>query len=223
MKVLGHRGCKYEVENTIKSFERAFELGADGVELDTQMTKDGVVVVSHDENLKRVFGVDFNIREHTIIELEEISKDDETVPTLESVLEIAKSKNKIVDVELKNPLDLKPVSKIVQGFQYDGFFISSFYHRAMIEGKEMFPRLKFAFLYAHIPEDISIYAKKVDLLKPEVEFVTEEYRSYASITIPWTVNEKEDFERLFALGIFAVISDYPDRILKFIEEKAYTK
>jgi Glycerophosphoryl diester phosphodiesterase len=58
MKVLGHRGCKYEVENTIKSFESAFELGADGVELDTQMTKDGVVVVSHDENLKRVFGVE---------------------------------------------------------------------------------------------------------------------------------------------------------------------
>ncbi|MFU2158802.1 glycerophosphodiester phosphodiesterase [Caldisericum sp. AR60] len=219
MKVLGHRGCKYEVENTIRSFERAFELGADGIELDTQSTSDGVIVVSHDENLKRVFGVDFKIQEHTLFELEGITKDGEKVPTLESVLEIARSKNKIVDVELKNPKDLEAVSKIVQSFNYDGFFISSFYHSAMLEGKKRFPKIQFAFLYAHVPTDISLYAKEIDLLKPEVEFVIPEYKNYASITIPWTVNEKEDFEKLLALNIFAVISDYPDKILAFIREK----
>ncbi|BAL80653.1 glycerophosphodiester phosphodiesterase [Caldisericum exile] len=219
MKVLGHRGCKYEIENTIRSFEKAFELGADGIELDTQSTLDNTIVVSHDENLKRVFGVDFKIREHTLFELESISKDGEKVPTLESVLEIAKSRSKMVDVELKNPKDLEAVAKIVQSFNYGGFFISSFYHRAMLEGKERFPKIKFAFLYAHVPEDVSLYAKKIDLLKPEIEFVTPEYRNYASITIPWTVNEKEDFEKLYDLNVFAVISDYPDKIIEFLKEK----
>lgn len=221
MKVLGHRGCKYEVENTMKSFEHAFELGADGIELDTQSTLDGAVVVSHDDNLKRVFAIDFKIREHTLLELEEISKNGERVPTLESVLEIAKTKNKIVDVELKNPTDLENVAKIVQSFNYDGFFISSFYHRAMLEGKERFPKIKFAYLYAHVPIDISFYAKEIDFLKPEVEFVTEDYKNYSQITIPWTVNEKEDFEKLYALSIYAVISDYPDKIISFLKEIAY--
>jgi len=213
MKVLGHRGCIYEVENTLKSFEKAFELGADGVELDTQITNDGVVIISHDENLKRVFGIDFNIREHSMLELSNLNLK-EKIPTLESVLEFAKSKNKIVDVELKNPNDLVYIAKIVESFNYDGFFISSFYHKAMLEGKKHFPHLTFAFLYDHVPEDISIYAKEIDLLKPNIEFLTEDYKNFSSITIPWTVNRVEDINKALSLGINMVITDFPDKILK---------
>ncbi|MBC7195461.1 MAG: glycerophosphodiester phosphodiesterase, partial [Caldisericia bacterium] len=63
MIIIGHRGCIYEVENTLKSFSKAIEIGADGFEVDTQKTLDEKIVISHDENLKRVFGIDFNIRE----------------------------------------------------------------------------------------------------------------------------------------------------------------
>lgn len=48
MKIIGHRGCIYKVENTIENFEEAFNLGADGIEVDVQKTNDGYIVVSHD-------------------------------------------------------------------------------------------------------------------------------------------------------------------------------
>lgn len=215
MKVLGHRGCIYEPENTIRSFERAFELGADGVELDTQSTSDGMIVVSHDRNLKRLVGFDFDIKEHTLKQLSEVKVKGESIPTLESILEIAKSKNKIVDVELKNPEDLTSVAKVVDSFNYDGFFISSFYHRAMFEGKSLYPHLRFAYLYIHSPRNISDYVKEIDFLKPYIEYFDESYKDFASITIPWTVNEKSEFTLAKDLVVFGVITDVPDVILNF--------
>ncbi len=210
MKIIGHRGCIYEVENTLNSFEKAFELGADGIELDTQSTLDGTIVVSHDENLKRLVGYDFNIREHTFLELSNININGNPIPTLTSILEIAKSKNKIVDIELKNPKDLEKVASIVRSFNFDLFFISSFYHDAMFEGKKTFNNLKFAYLYSHKPKDVLQYAKEVDFLKPNIGYLTEDYKTLSSITIPWTVNEAKEFELAKSIGVYAIITDVVD-------------
>jgi glycerophosphoryl diester phosphodiesterase len=219
MKVLGHRGCIYEPENTIRSFKRAFDFGADGVELDTQVTSDGFVVVSHDENLIRLTGDDFSIRSHSYSELLLQRIEGETVPLLADVLALAKEEGKLVDVELKNPSDFIRVAKVVEGFNYEGFFISSFFHKCLFEGKSSFPKIKFGYLYAHEPRDLVVYASEIDILKPEVEYVTENYRKYASVTIPWTVNEKPDVKRLLDLGIFAVITDVADKVLGYIAQK----
>lgn len=210
MKIIGHRGCIYEVENTLNSFEKAFELGADGIEIDTQSTLDGTIVVSHDENLKRLIGYDFNIRQHTFLELSKININGNTVPTLTSILEIAKSKNKIVDVELKNPKDLKKVANIVKNFNFDLFFISSFYHDAIFEGKKVFNNLKFAYLYYHKPKDVLQYAREIDFLKPNIGYLTEDYKAFSSITIPWTVNEAKEFELAKSIGVYAIITDVVD-------------
>jgi len=217
MKVLGHRGCIYEPENTIRSFKKAFDLGADGVELDTQVTSDGVVVVSHDENLLRLTGNNFSIRQHTYNDLLSHRIEGETIPLLVDVLALAKEENKLVDVELKNPSDFIYVAKIVEGFNYEGFFISSFFHRCLFEGKKSFPKVKFGYLYAHEPRDIGAYATEIDILKPEIGYVTEDYRKYASITIPWTVNEKSELKRLLDLGVFAIITDVADKVLEYIK------
>ncbi|MCX7845927.1 MAG: glycerophosphodiester phosphodiesterase family protein, partial [Dictyoglomaceae bacterium] len=56
MIILGHRGNAYNPENTIKAFKSAIEMGADGIELDVQKTKDNILIVCHDENLKRLTG-----------------------------------------------------------------------------------------------------------------------------------------------------------------------
>jgi glycerophosphoryl diester phosphodiesterase len=218
MKVLGHRGCIYEPENTIRSFKRAFEFGADGIELDTQVTSDGFVVVSHDENLIRLTGDDFSIRSHSYSELLLQKIEGEKVPLLSDVLMLAKDKNKLVDVELKNPLDFELVVKVVEDFKYDAFFISSFFHKCLFEGKLSHPKVKFGYLYAHEPRDLAVYASEIDILEPEVEYVTDDYRKYASITIPWTVNEKTDVKRLLELGIFAAITDVADKVLGYIAQ-----
>jgi len=56
---VGHRGARaYEIENTLESFKKALELGANAVELDVRQSMDGKLLLSHDDNLKRVFGSD---------------------------------------------------------------------------------------------------------------------------------------------------------------------
>lgn len=99
MIVLGHRGysAKY-LENTLEALMKAIEAGADGVELDVRLSKDGEVVVSHDEDLKRLFGLDVKIRDATVSELKELT--DGKMTTLREVFENI-TDDKIINVEIK--------------------------------------------------------------------------------------------------------------------------
>src|SRR5262249_33325887 len=86
---IGHRGASGHVrENTLAAFRLASELGAEMWELDTQLTLDGVVVVSHDDHLQRVFGVDRTISQMTAAELAALR--DVDVPTFAEVAALAR-------------------------------------------------------------------------------------------------------------------------------------
>lgn len=98
---IGHRGASgHRVENTLAAFEHAAELGAEMWELDTQLTRDGVVVVSHDDHLERVFGVDRRISQMTADELAAL---DIGVPTFADVAALARRVGCGLYVELKAP------------------------------------------------------------------------------------------------------------------------
>ncbi|MBY2963192.1 glycerophosphodiester phosphodiesterase [Rhizobium leguminosarum] len=99
---IGHRGASgHERENTIAAFRRAAELGAEMWELDTQLTKDGVVVVSHDDHLERVFGIDRRISEMTAAELARLDGVD--VPSFSEVAALGRETGTGLYVELKAP------------------------------------------------------------------------------------------------------------------------
>lgn len=98
---IGHRGASgHTTENTLAAFELAAKLGADMWELDTQLTKDGVVVVSHDDHLQRVFGIDRHISRMTAAELAAL---DAGVPTFAEVAALARRLGTGLYVELKAP------------------------------------------------------------------------------------------------------------------------
>ncbi|MBX5241220.1 glycerophosphodiester phosphodiesterase [Rhizobium sp. NLR22b] len=99
---IGHRGASgHERENTLAAFRRAAELGAEMWELDTQLTVDGVVVVSHDDHLQRVYGIDRRISEMTAAELAGLDGVD--VPTFSEVAALARETGTGLYVELKAP------------------------------------------------------------------------------------------------------------------------
>jgi glycerophosphoryl diester phosphodiesterase len=99
---VGHRGASgHTRENTLAAFQLATQLGAEMWELDTQLTKDGVVVVSHDDHLERVFGVDRRISEITAVELAALGGVE--VPTFEAVAALAHENGTGLYVELKAP------------------------------------------------------------------------------------------------------------------------
>lgn len=98
---IGHRGASgHERENTLTAFRRAAELGAEMWELDTQMTSDGVVVVSHDDHLQRVFQQDLHISQMTFAELREAVPD---VPSFAEVAALGRETGCGLYVELKRP------------------------------------------------------------------------------------------------------------------------
>jgi glycerophosphoryl diester phosphodiesterase len=99
---IGHRGASgHRRENTLEAFRLASELGAEMWELDTQLTKDGVVVVSHDDHLERVFGVDRHISQMTAAELAAL--EGVNVPTFEAVAALARELGAGLYIELKAP------------------------------------------------------------------------------------------------------------------------
>ncbi len=68
--VFAHRGASaYALENSFRAFEKALELGADGIELDIQLSKEGIPVVYHDPQLSRLVGINKLVNECTVEEL----------------------------------------------------------------------------------------------------------------------------------------------------------
>lgn len=104
-KFIAHRGLHnldiWAPENSAEAFRRAVEKGF-AIELDVQITKDNYVAVFHDDNLKRMTGVDKNISEMTMAELRELrlQNTSERIPTIQEVLKIVKGRVPLL-IELK--------------------------------------------------------------------------------------------------------------------------
>ena len=108
--IWAHRGASaYAPENSMEAFKMAHEIGADGIELDVHLTKDGHLVVAHDETIDRCSNGSGLIIDKTLSEL--LSFDfsnnkenfsDIRIPTLEQVLDFIKQTNMVLNIEIKN-------------------------------------------------------------------------------------------------------------------------
>src|SRR5438105_2353760 len=96
--VVGHRGAMgYCPENTMASFERALALGADWIELDVHLSRDGELIVIHDETLDRTTNGHGLVRDHTLAELKQLDAGDgQQIPTLDEVLTWAAERQAMV-------------------------------------------------------------------------------------------------------------------------------
>ncbi len=127
-----HRGLwsKKFAENSLSAFAAAVKAGV-GIELDVQLSKDGEVVVFHDDHLKRVTGVDARVREKTVKELASLSlsETEDGVPTLKEVLELVGGRVPLL-IELKSEyqrtLLCEKTAAILDGYKGD-YMIESFH------------------------------------------------------------------------------------------------
>ncbi|KAF2957189.1 glycerophosphodiester phosphodiesterase [Thermotoga sp. Ku-13t] len=147
MIVLGHRGysARYP-ENTLIAFRKALELGADGVELDLRGTKDGKVVVIHDEDLKRLCGVDVKVSEVSFGELRNYRVQSESIPSFEEVLSILGSDH-ILNAEIKEARVAERTLQLIDEFGLTrNTVVSSFDHQLVVSLIKKRPDMKFGFL-----------------------------------------------------------------------------
>lgn len=238
-KVWAHRGASaYAPENTLEAFLLAAEQGADGVELDVQLTKDGEMVVVHDEEIDRVSDGSGFVKDYTLAELKILNFNkthpeyqDVKIPTLREVYEALKPTGVTINVELKTGIfwykDLeKKVLELTKEMEMeDRVIYSSFNHYSIQQMKKIVPEAETAYLYSDVILNVAEYAKntKVDGLHPAVyhvkmaDFLKEYLGSNLNVRV-WTVNEKADMKWLIDAGVTAIITNYPDMAVQIKKE-----
>ena len=211
MKIFGHRGYsgKYP-ENTLKAFEMAVEMGADGIELDVQMSKDGQLVVIHDEMIDRTSNGKGWVKDYTYEELLTFNFNQlypemgwMKIPLLSEVYELIKPTDLMINVELKTGIVFYPIEEKVLALtkEYgleDRVIYSSFNHESILKIKELKKDAQCAFLYADGTLDMDEYALKyhIEALHPALynlqykDFVAKCHKKGIPLRV-WTVNEPQ--------------------------------
>ena len=223
MMIIGHRGDGGdEPENTLKSFEKAIELGVDMVELDVHLTKDGHLVVIHDRKTDRTTGDKGPVSEDTLAEIKSLDAGEgEKIPTLEEVIELVDQRVPI-NIELKAIGTAEKVCEVIkfyvaEGWNYSDFMVSSFEHNELHRFSELCPEVRIGVLmgdvplgYAEYAERLGAYSANIALEAASPKFVEDAHRRGIKVFV-WTVNEPEDITLMKRLGVDGIITDFPER------------
>lgn len=238
--IWAHRGASgYLPENTLPAFRKAAELGADGVELDIQMTKDGEIVVCHDETINRTSNgkgwiKDYNLAALKLFDFSKVQKGAEPceIPTLREVFELLKPTGLTINIELKTGvvfyegIEEKTIALVKEYGMEDRVIYSSFNHASVVKIKQIDPAAKTAFLYADGLLDPCEYALKhrMNALHPALYnlqypgFVQSAEEAGIDVNV-WTVNTEEHAKMCAMAGVNAIITNYPDLVRKAVEGK----
>lgn len=239
-----HRGASgYAPENTAAAFRLAAEMGADGIELDVRVTRDRALVVCHDVTLERFGGVARPVAALTLAEVKQLDVGagvdrrfvGERILTLEEALDIA-STRLLVNIEVKVDQPRERVEeRIVRLLRsrslLDRTVLSSFLPGPLERTKRVEPELATALLYSRqelLPEIealawavLSVPELRVDALHLHHRFATPAHVAWAHAegfgVAVWTVNDEEHMQRLVALGVEGIFTDYPDRLVRVLQ------
>jgi len=234
-KVYAHRGASgYAPENTLAAFHLAREMGADGVELDIQMTKDSELVVIHDERLERTTGATGWVKDLTLAEIGSLGASmgnqaypDEKVPSLAQVFDLLADSSMAINVEIKDSRVAYPgiVEKLLEmiddrDWEYR-ITISSFNHMTLAHVRQIGSLVATGVLFADVLFEPWNYAHQVwaTALHPHFRYVDavdnlvdEAHNSLLEVNV-WTVDEEGDIDRMLGRGVDGIVTNYPDRAI----------
>jgi len=237
---IAHRGASAAAPpNTLAAFEKAVELGADGIEFDVQLSADRVPVVIHDFTVDTTTDGSGRVAEKTLAQLKQLDAGShfdpafagERIPTLEEVLE-ATGNRLLLNVELKcfspcdGGLEQAVIAQIKRHATDDRVLLSSFNPFSLRRAKKIAPHIPVGLLYA---PDLSLPLRRAWLAPlvphearhPEHTMVDARYvawarrRGYRVNT--WTVNDPDEMRRLIGLGVDGIITNVPDVLRDALE------
>lgn len=233
--IFAHRGYSASYpENTMKAFKEAEKTGCDGVELDVQLTKDGEVVVIHDEKVDRTTNGSGYVKDFTFKEIRKLDASyqhkmlfkKELIPSLREVLEWMKSNQLICNIELKNGIipyegmEEKVISLIREYEMSNRVVISSFNHYSIVYCYRIAPEIETAPLLAEGLYMPWVYAQSIRAkaihpkhLAASNELIVSAMENGIAVR-PYTVNKESDMKRLLDVGCTAFITDDPVRALR---------
>ena len=239
-KTWAHRGASaYAPDNSMPAFELAVKMHADGIEIDTHLSKDGVPVLCHDDIIDNVSDGSGRVRDYSLEELRKFNFNRHFphlgkvgIVTLEELYVFAKRSGIYINTEIKyydnekweelNWAALKIAKKT--GME-DSIIYSSFNHQYLSELKKKLPSTKIGLLYSEYIEAPWDVAKKynADALHPwherlyEQNMVEECHKSGVMVN-PWTIDVETDIRKAIKIGADAIITNKPDVTLNIINE-----
>ena len=246
--ILGHRGASaLAPENTLAAFSRAISDGADGIEFDVRLSRDGMAVVIHDASLKRTGLIDRPVGELTASKLREVdvgswfaeSFSGERLPTLAQVVELFSANDGLLYVEMKcepdegEALAAEVVRLTRNSEMVDRVVVESFDHSAIAAIKRIDSRIRTAALFEPkltrpistirplkmVDVAVAVAADEVALHHTlAAERVVKRARQAGLEVVIWTVEDPDWIKRARALGIKALISNDPGSMLRHRNE-----
>jgi len=217
-QVIAHRGASgHAPENSASAFRRAVELGAEAVELDIHSTRDGVLLVHHDPDVRGIG----RISELPATAFADYRlPDGQPIPTLASALALCEGLDVWVEVKTLPPSrDRELFVTLDAGPTPVRYAVHSFDHRIIQRLGEARPELRRGVLLASYLLDTLPILRGVgaDTLwmdtnlidAPLVELLHED----GAQLVGWTANDPREIARLVALGVDGICGNFPDRIL----------
>lgn len=239
VQIFAHRGFSgYYPENTMLAFQKvAVETVADGIELDIQLTKDGEIVIMHDEMLDRTTNGSGWLKDHTLEELKMLSVGvnvkgffpRQTIPTLREYFTWLKTTKLITNIELKTSyfeyegIEEKLIAMVKEFGLEDQIWYSSFNHYTVARIKKLMPEAKCGLLtdtwlmnigeYAASQGAASVNARTYFCAK---EGVAADLHAHNIALQAWTPNDAEMMQELVDAGVDVLITNYPDIAAKVL-------
>ena len=231
-----HRGdCSIAPENTIPAFRSAIRKGGDRIELDVQMSRDGVVVVTHDTSLKRCTGKNAKVYDLTFAEIEELDAGrwfsarfaGTRIPSFEEVLQLCQGRIDL-NVEIKpsaaTPTLEAETVRLLRAYGFEGHcVITSQSYETLHKVKELAPDIPTGYIlalgvgnYYDLPD--------ADFFSVEHTFITSgmvnQIHLRGKTISAWTIAQEDDARHMMELGADDLITDKPDLVHELLRQNA---
>lgn len=232
--IFAHRGASGQFpENTMLAFEEALRSGVDGIELDVQLTKDGEVVIIHDEKVDRTTNGQGFVKDFTLAELEELDAGSwfsskfagQRLMTLDTVLAWMQEEGNHLrlNIELKNDqiqyvgLEEKVLSLIEDYDLQERIIISSFNPFSLQRVRMQNAEIEMGYLVLGTPENALWIAREIgaNAIHCEAPYALSAYGEAAKragypLRI-YTVNAEDEYKQLVEAGVEVIMTDFPER------------
>ena len=242
--IIGHRGASAVApENTIAAFREALAVGADGIEFDVRLTRDGVPVVIHDSTLRRTGGLPHRVADLTWAEISKIDVGswfagtfaNETVPSLAELFTLFQSNTSTLYLEMKcdSPSGQQPLAEAcVKAIHEQGLksrvVVECFQLPALKILGEIDPDIKTVALFEpsftnpSVLSDQRIINQATDIGASALalhhrlarESLVQKAKAAGLHVAVWTVDDPAWIERARAIGVDALITNNPQAMIR---------
>ena len=247
IELIAHRGgAKLAPENTLAAFKNAIKIGVDMIEIDVHLTKDGKVIVIHDEKIDRTTDGKGTIKDMTLAEIRKYDAGSwfdkkfkgEKVPTLDEVMETLKGKAKLL-IEIKDGDELYPglEKKVVETIhKYNAnswVIVQSFNENSVLRVRKMDSSIPTFYLlgrnfddfYSNVAKAVNsgnTVIKKYDGVAPHYSMLDSEkvktFHKAGFKVFTWTVDKPEDMKKIIDTGVDGIITNVPDQLKEILNK-----